>query len=375
MKLKIVFVFGTRPEAVKLFPLIREFKNHRSYEIIVINTGQQKGLLDQTLLSLELKVEYNLSVMEHNQSLSSLSSKLLIELDNRFKLIDPDYVFIHGDTTSSMIAGLVARYNGSKIIHIESGLRSNNILSPWPEEMNRKINSITADYHMAPTKKAENNLISEGVPIHRILVTGNTGIDTLKMVLNKSINIVTDSNLIELYYKTNLILVTIHRRENFRKLEEIFYAIKYLAESRPNFTFLFPVHLNPNVRTVALDYLNGIDNLKLIEPLNYVDFVSLLDKCYFVITDSGGIQEEAAYLGKPIILCRDTTERPEAVDSNIIISGTSNDSIIDNANKLFDNDLFYKKSSVPSDAFGDGNASTRIIKWFSNTVSTIEGAK
>lgn len=359
MKKKVLFVFGTRPEAIKLYPLILLFKEKGAFDVVVVNSGQQKEMLDQTIESLKIPVDFDLSVMTVNQSLAVLSSNLFTKLDQLYSNMRPNYLFIHGDTTTSMVAGILGKYHKIKTFHVEAGLRSHNIYSPWPEEMNRKVNAITADYNLAPTEDAMKNLISEGIKANNILVTGNTGIDALRLIIQNKKN---DSNIIGL--DSNLILITIHRRENFDKLKEIFSAIQTIAESNLEFNFLYPVHLNPNVRSLAYEMLSENDNLKLVDPLEYKEFIFLLEKSYFVITDSGGIQEEATYLGKPIVLCRDTTERPEGLNTqNIILAGTKRDSIVKYSNSLINDKIFYQKSSVPSMIFGNGYASEIIYKF------------
>lgn len=372
---KILFVLGTRPEAIKLYPLINQFKeNPLEFEIVVLSTGQQKELLNATLSSLLIKPDFELSLMEHNQDLSGITSLLFLNIDKLVKEIGPDYLFIHGDTTTSMVAGIVAKYNKVKSFHVEAGLRTFDLMSPWPEEMNRRINAITSDFHIAPTFGSFMNLINEGVDKRFVFVSGNTGIDTLRIVLDTVINM--ELNINELLRLTNpkldivqsrIVLITIHRRENFASLKFIFNALKLLALRNSNFIFVFPVHLNPNVQTIAYEVLEGIDNVFLTKPVEYKEFVSLLKACSFVITDSGGIQEEAAYLGKPVVLCRNKTERPEGLDSmNIIVAGTDETSIFDVSQKLIDNKNFYKQHSNPTNVFGDGFASIRIYEWFCN---------
>jgi UDP-N-acetylglucosamine 2-epimerase (non-hydrolysing) len=372
---KILFVLGTRPEAIKLYPLINQFKeNPLKFEIVVLSTGQQKELLNATLSSLLLKPDFELSLMEHNQDLSGITSLLFLNIDKLVKEIGPDYLFIHGDTTTSMVAGIVAKYNKVKSFHVEAGLRTFDLMSPWPEEMNRRINAITSDFHIAPTFGSLMNLINEGVDKRSVFVSGNTGIDTLRIVSDTVINM--ELNINELLRLNNpkldivqsrIVLVTIHRRENFGSLKFIFNALKLLANRNSNFIFVFPVHLNPNVQTIAYEVLEGIDNVVLTKPVEYKEFVLLLKACNFVITDSGGIQEEAAYLGKPVVLCRNKTERPEGLDSmNIIVAGTDETSIFDVSQKLIDNKNFYKQHSNPTNVFGDGFASIRIYEWFCN---------
>jgi UDP-N-acetylglucosamine 2-epimerase (non-hydrolysing) len=302
--------------------------------------------------------------MTYNQSLASLTSKLFNMLDEVIKVNNPHYLLIHGDTTTSMVAGILGKYHKIKVLHLEAGLRSNDIYSPLPEEMNRKINSVSSDYHFAPTNDARRNLLMENVSKNVITVTGNTGIDTLRISLKNHsfFNDLVIQKKIDNMSEKKLILITIHRRENFSKLEEIFSAIKELATLHIDHEFVYPVHLNPNVNGLANKMLQGLDNLLLTPPLDYLDFIQLLDRSFCVITDSGGIQEEATYLGKPIILCRDTTERPEGLKTNnIILAGTNTESILLNCNKLITDSDFYLEHAIPSNVFGDGHASEKIL--------------
>ena len=366
----VIFIFGTRPEAIKLYPLINYFIDQEGFDVKVISTGQQKEMLDQTIESLKLKVDLDLALMTINQSLASLTSRLFIELDNTISRIKPDYLFIHGDTTTSMVAGIVGKYNKVGIFHVEAGLRSNDIFSPWPEEMNRKINAVTSDYHLVPTEGAKKNLLLEGIGIERILITGNTGIDSLRLILNTQKNNPNEAEMISskiLNVSGRIVLITIHRRENFDKLKGIYSALKTLAIQNASWKFIYPVHLNPNVQSVAVQLLTGIKNLSLVEPLQYTEFINLLKVASFVITDSGGIQEEATYLGKPVLLCRNTTERPEGLTTqNIILVGTDKESIVDFGTKLITDKDYYTKHAVPSEVFGDGYASQKIYDFVSS---------
>jgi UDP-N-acetylglucosamine 2-epimerase (non-hydrolysing) len=360
----IMFVFGTRPEVIKMYPIIIKFKEEGNFQLVLVSTGQQREMLQQTIKSLNMLIDIDLDIMKDNQSLATLTSRLFAKLDECIKEISPHYLFIHGDTTTSMVAGILGKYNKIKVLHIEAGLRSNDIYSPWPEEMNRKINSLTSDYHFAPTKAAMKNLIIENVNKDLIVVTGNTGIDTLRIILETKELSLKESVILKQIseLRKRFILITIHRRENFASLEDIFDSIKRLAFlHQEHFFFLFPVHLNPNVRGRAYKMLDGIKNLILTQPMEYLEFIHVLNLCHFVITDSGGVQEEATYLGKPIILCRDTTERPEGLHTdNIILVGTKSESIENNCNRLIYDSDFYLKHSKPSKVFGDGFASQKI---------------
>jgi len=370
----ILFVMGTRPEAIKLYPVINQFKKDSlNFKTVVLSTGQQKEMLDITLKSLELEIDIDLALMQSNQGLSNLTSELFRVIDLKIKEILPHYVFIHGDTTTSMVTGVVSKYNKILTIHIEAGLRTSNLMSPWPEEINRRINAVTSDYHIAPTITAAQNLINEGIEGSRILVTGNTGIDTLRefsSFISSKLNLEHYFSSIGLGardFHNNLILVTIHRRENFNSLESIFVSLKNLAIRHKNYNLIFPVHLNPNVLEKAKLILSSIANIYLVEPVSYKQFVTILNHSKFIITDSGGIQEEASFLGKPIVLCRESTERSEGLDSmNIILAGTDGASILNVCERLIDDASFYQKYSNPSNVFGDGFASEKIFYWITN---------
>jgi len=373
-KMKVMFVLGTRPEAIKLFPLIEIYNTKENYEVIVISTGQQREMLKSTMDSLGLVSDFDLDLMVDNQSLVNLTSVMFIKFDEMVKLFSPEVLFIHGDTTTSMVAGLVAKYNKIRVVHIEAGLRTHDIFSPWPEELNRRINSISSDYHISPTEGAKKNLLNEGIKEKSIFVSGNTGIDTVKSFLS-GLNV-------ELYFKTfikdtiknveinfdKIILVTIHRRENFQILDQIFESIIIIANKHSDYAFIYPVHLNPNVSKLAHKKLSGFRNVFLVDPLEYTKFITILSKSYFVISDSGGIQEEASYLGKPIVLIRNKTERPEGLKTgNIIMAGTNTDSIVFECDSLIQNSSYYEAHSSPSLVFGDGNASLKILDWLTTT--------
>jgi UDP-N-acetylglucosamine 2-epimerase (non-hydrolysing) len=370
--MKIMFVFGTRPEAIKLYPLIVRYRKSH-HEVIVCSTGQQKELLDETLQSLNLNVDIKLQLMTVNQKLSTLTSKLIDRLDLEFNSHNPDLVFIHGDTTTSMAAGLVANYNSIKVVHVEAGLRSKDLQSPWPEEMNRRINALTSSYHLTPTEQSMKNLFQEGLEANNVFISGNTGLDTLRLIKEfkskESFLNPFDKFLDSSLDSKKVVLITIHRRENFKVLDSIFNAIKTLANSHDDLLFIYPVHLNPNVKNKAETFFDGVDNLLLLDPLPYLSFVKLLSRSYFVITDSGGIQEEATFSGIPIVLCRTTTERPEGLKSgNIILAGTSTQRIIELCEKLIHNKDFYVKAGVKSNVFGDGYASEKIFDWLEKKI-------
>lgn len=362
---KVLIVFGTRPEAIKMAPLISEFeKNLEFFEIKVCVTAQHREMLDQVLEFFDIQTDYDLDLMKPGQDLYSLTASIIQSLKPIMEEFKPDYVFVHGDTTTTMAASIAGFYFGSKICHIEAGLRTNNKLSPFPEEINRQITSRICDYHFAPTITSKNNLIKENIPENSILVTGNTVIDALI----KSVKIVNDnpSKLIkELSKKINekeVILVTGHRRENHGDgFEKICKALKTIAKDN-NRMIIYPVHLNPKVHEPVNRILSEEKNIILIDPLAYQDFIWLMNRSKIIITDSGGVQEEAPSLGKPVLVMRDTTERPEAVEAGtVLLVGTDENLIVKNALDLLNNDKNYKKMSKLHNPYGDGMASKRII--------------
>lgn len=354
MRKKLLFFIGTRPEGIKMAPVIKTFKKS-NYNTLVCNTGQHKTLLDQTLDFFKLKPDFDLAIMRDNQSLEELSSKLILVITELLEKEKPDLVFVHGDTTTCFVAALSAFYKKIPIAHIEAGLRTKNKFSPFPEEMNRVIVSRLADFHFSPTELAKQNLISEGVDPKKVFVTGNTVIDALYDTLSKTKN---------LQKKEKLILITGHRRENFGKgFENIFLAIKNLANNYNDFTFIYPVHPNPNVKKVAQKHFSKLSNVKLILPLDYPEFISLMNNSYLIITDSGGIQEEAPSLGKPVLVTRNTTERPEAVSSGtVLLVGDKPEKIEDAVGKLINDREYYNSFKKLQNPYGDGKASERVLK-------------
>jgi UDP-N-acetylglucosamine 2-epimerase (non-hydrolysing) len=368
---KILFVFGTRPEAVKLAPLIKHFQNSQLYDVKICITAQHREMLDQVLLFFDIVPDYDLNLMTPGQDLSDLTSKILIGLKEVFNNFTPDYVFVHGDTTTSFSASLAAFYKLIKVCHVEAGLRTNNMLSPFPEEMNRVLTGRIAHLHFAPTAGAKNNLIAEGINPDSILVTGNTVIDSLfytvnklKDISNKSIELLKTQISID----KKIILVTGHRRENFGDgFLNICLAIKEIAEKYPYVEIVFPVHLNPNVQKPVFDLLQNYNNIKLISPLSYEVFIWLLNISYLVLTDSGGIQEEAPSLGKPVLVMREYTERPEAVETGtVILVGTNKSRIVDEVSNLIDDANLYSNMSQLHNPYGDGQASLRIFNFLQN---------
>lgn len=376
---KIMLVFGTRPEAIKMAPLVKEFQKYPDkFETIVCVTGQHRQMLDQVLQLFEIVPDYDLDIMKPGQDLYDITSRILCGLRNVFEQIVPDIVLVHGDTTTSMSAALAAFYKQIPVGHVEAGLRTHNMYSPWPEEINRQITSRIAVYNFAPTKLSSDNLKKEGVREDAIAITGNTVIDALHYVVNKLEQDVCLSNKIKSELKTfglsensliswgssrRLVLVTGHRRENFGEgFLHICQAIKMLAERYPETDFVYPVHLNPNVQRPVNELLTHISNVYLIKPLEYLPFVYLMKRAYFILTDSGGVQEEAPGLGKPVLVMRDTTERPEAVEAGTVkLVGTDVDEIVQSSISLFDNELIYRKMSEANNPYGDGLSSGRIV--------------
>ncbi|MGI4850798.1 MAG: non-hydrolyzing UDP-N-acetylglucosamine 2-epimerase [Janthinobacterium lividum] len=365
---KIVFVFGTRPEAIKMAPLINVAKKCTSFETIVLVTAQHRQMLDQVLDLFKIQPDFDLDIMHENQTLSSLTSRVLERVTDTLSQIKPHYVIVHGDTTTTFAASLAAFYLKIPVAHIEAGLRTHNIYSPWPEEMNRVFAGKLSDLHFAPTEISKMNLEAERISQDKIHVVGNTVIDALLEVkhqidndnfLNKSL----DQKFSFLNKDKKLILVTGHRRENFGEgFESLCKALNELA-LRKDIEILYPVHLNPNVQEPVQRILKNSQNIFLIEPQDYLPFVYLMNRSYIILTDSGGIQEEAPSLGKPVVVFRDTTERPEAVESGtVILSGSNQKSIVDITNRILDDINHYKSMSQISNPYGDGLASQRIIR-------------
>jgi len=365
--IKNLIIFGTRPEAIKMAPLVRAFLNEKSqFETHVCVTAQHREMLDQVLDFFQITPNYDLDLMKPNHNLYSLTSDIILGLKPILEEFQPDYVYVHGDTTTTMASSIAAFYSGAKVCHIEAGLRTNNKLSPFPEEINRQVTGRIADYHFAPTEQAKQNLLSENVPEMSILVTGNTVIDALfesSVLVENSVNheIEKIKSIVDLTKK--IILVTGHRRENHGQgFISICEALKEIAQSNPEVQIIYPVHLNPNVQQPVYDLLSNIDNIKLIEPLAYPAFVWLMNKSYLIITDSGGIQEEAPSLGKPVLVLRDTTERPEAVKAGtVILVGKDKEKIINECTSLLNNQEKYNKMSALHNPYGDGNACEKIL--------------
>jgi UDP-N-acetylglucosamine 2-epimerase (non-hydrolysing) len=368
---KILLIFGTRPEAIKMISIIKELKkNKKFFNFKICVTGQHKKMLDQVLDFFEIKPHFNINVMQKNQSLESLTSKILIRTSNIIKRIKPALVIVHGDTTSTLSTSLACYYNKIKVAHVEAGLRTGNIYSPWPEEINRKFTAQISEINFSPTLIAKRNLISEGVDKNKIFVTGNTVIDALLLTKNKinkskSIKKKLEKKFSFLDRKKKLILVTGHRRENFGKeFKNIFKAIKYIAMNNQDVNIIYPTHLNPKVLLPAKKILGKISNIFLVEPLDYVSFVYLMNRSYLIISDSGGVQEEAPSLGVPVLVTRKNTERPEAINAGTAkLVGTNPNIIIKNVEDLLNNKKIYRTMTKSHNPYGNGNAAKTIIHY------------
>lgn len=359
----VIFIFGTRPETIKMAPVIRELKKYPAQcRVTVCVTAQHREMLDQALSDFNLRPDIDLNLMKDNQSLESLTCDGIRLLSKVIAEVNPDLVLVQGDTTTAMAAALAGFYRKTAVGHIEAGLRSYNSYNPFPEEINRKVISILAVYNFVPTKKAQAALLKEGVNKDTIFLTGNTVVDALKMILKAKKG--SDFKLLRLQPGRKLILVTAHRRENFGKpLENICMALKKIAERNPDFEIVYPVHLNPNVARVVYRLLKNIKRIHLLAPLNYPEFIRLLDRSYLVLTDSGGIQEEASVLGKPVLVLRNETERPDGIEANVAkLVGSDQEVIIKNTELLLRKPNAYKKMSKASALYGDGAASRRIAK-------------
>ena len=373
MKKKNLIIFGTRPEAIKMAPLVKEFlKNKREFETKVCITAQHREMLDQVLSFFEIIPDYDLDLMKPNQNLYSLTADIITNLKPILEDFKPDFVYVHGDTTTTMAASIAAFYSGAKVCHVEAGLRTFNKRSPFPEEVNRSIAGSIADYHFAPTTTSKQNLLNENISESDILVTGNTVIDALDFSSSKvTSEIYSDyevNNLKSIVDKSKrLILVTGHRRENHGQgFINICSALKEIAKDNSDVQIIYPVHLNPNVQKPVYELLAGIENVQLISPLSYPAFVWLMNKSYLIITDSGGVQEEAPSLGKPVLVMRDTTERPEAVDAGtVFLVGTDKEKIVKETNNLLNNEDAYLKMSKLHNPYGDGTACREIVNFIS----------
>ncbi len=376
----VMLVFGTRPEAIKMCPLVKEFQKYpEDFKTVVCVTGQHREMLDQVLNLFEITPDYDLNIMKQGQDLYDVTARVLVGMRDVLKEVKPNVVLVHGDTTTSTASALAAFYQQIPVGHVEAGLRTHNIYSPWPEEMNRQITGRIAEYNFAPTPLSQKNLLAEGIKADSISVTGNTVIDALYMVVDKiKSNQALGDELKGILAKSGydverlnggkkLVLITGHRRENFGDgFINMCSAIKSLNEKYPEVDFVYPMHLNPNVRKpiheVFGENLSGLGNMFFIEPLEYLSFVYLMEKSTIVLTDSGGIQEEAPGLGKPVLVMRDTTERPEALEAGTVkLVGTNYDKIVSEVSELLDNQAYYDKMSKAVNPYGDGLACKRIV--------------
>lgn len=369
MDKKILIVFGTRPEAIKMAPLVHEIKNNPQLQLKVCVTAQHRQMLDQVLELFEIKPDYDLNLMKTDQTLNDITASILINIKPILAEFKPDVILVHGDTATTFAVSLAGYYEKIAVGHVEAGLRTGNMYSPWPEEGNRKLTAVLSEFHFAPTTASKDNLLKEGCAEHKIIVTGNTVIDALKMVKNKiDSNDILASYLAEkfpfLVAGKRMILVTGHRRENFgRGFENICEALAILAKQHDDIQIVYPVHMNPNVREPVNRILAGIENVHLIEPQQYMPFIYLMDKSYLILTDSGGIQEEAPSLGKPVLVMRDTTERPEAVNAGTVrLVGTNKERIIQEVSNLLNSEEEYKVMSFAHNPYGDGTASRKIVQ-------------
>lgn len=358
---KVIFVFGTRPEAIKLAPVIQELKKQNQIETKIIVTAQHREMLDQVLNHFSIKPDYDLNIMQVNQSLVDITTRIMKDLETILLTEKPNIILVHGDTTTAFTSAMTAFYNQISIAHVEAGLRTNNIYSPFPEEANRQLISVLADYHFAPTNQAKQNLIAEGTSSNSILVTGNTAIDALNTTVDKNYR----HPLIDKIRINNsrMILLTTHRRENYgESMQNIFKAIRDLVQAYNDIEVVFPVHLNPSIKELANQLLGDLTKVHLIAPLDVVDFHNFLARSYLILTDSGGVQEEAPSLGVPVLVMRENTERPEGVQAGTLkLIGCNRNTIFNETSRLLDDSELYGKMSTASNPYGDGKASLRIV--------------
>ncbi|SFW64038.1 UDP-N-acetylglucosamine 2-epimerase (non-hydrolysing) [Sinomicrobium oceani] len=382
-KIRNLIIFGTRPEAIKMAPLVKEFQKHpNQFDTKVCITAQHREMLDQVLSFFDIIPHYDLNLMKPGQNLYSLTADIISSLKEVLEEFKPHFVYVHGDTTTTMASSIAAFYSGAKVCHVEAGLRTYNMQSPFPEEMNRCVTGVVSDIHFAPTLTSKNNLLGENKKEEHIVVTGNTVIDALFYSVDKVKQ--TDFQDKEIEYLKELIkkgkkqiLVTGHRRENHGEgFIAICKALKQIAQENPDVQIIYPVHLNPNVQKPVYELLAEVDNINLIKPLSYPAFVWLMEKAYLIVTDSGGVQEEAPSLGKPVLVMRDTTERPEAVEAGtVFLVGTNKEKIVRETEKLLNNVELYDAMSKNHNPYGDGEACRRIVEYISNVSSLTQVLK
>ena len=359
MSIKVMTIFGTRPEAIKMAPLVKELESRKEIETIVCVTAQHRQMLDQVLSAFDINPNYDLDIMKSGQSLSDITSRVLQSLDKVIKEVKPDIVLVHGDTTTTLAASFAAFYNQVILGHVEAGLRTYDKYSPYPEEINRQVTGIIADMHFAPTNISKDNLLKEGKNEDTIYVTGNTAIDALKTTVKKNYT----HEILEKIGNDKMILLTAHRRENLgENMKSMFSAIKRIVDEFDNIQVVYPIHLNPLVRDIANDIFGDCNKIHLIEPLEVLDFHNFLNKSYIIMTDSGGIQEEAPFLGKPVLVLRNTTERPEGIAAGTLkLAGVDEENIYNLTKELLTNKKLYDSMSKASNPYGDGNASKYIV--------------
>lgn len=372
-KIKVLTVFGTRPEAIKMAPVVKELhKQSERFESIVVVTAQHREMLDQVLKTFDIQPDYDLNIMKEGQTLSTITANVLLGLDQIMKEAEPDIVLVHGDTTTTFAASISAFYNQIKVGHVEAGLRTWDKYSPFPEEMNRQLTDVIADIYFAPTANSKENLLKENRPEEHIYITGNTAIDALQQTVQTDYPL---PILDQISADQKLILVTMHRRENQGEpMERVFKAIRYVVERHTETEVVFPVHLNPTVQKMAESILGNHPRIHLIAPLDVIDFHNLIAKSYMIMTDSGGVQEEAPSLGKPLLVLRETTERPEGVEAGTLkLVGTETDTILQEMTSLLENEAEYNRMSAASNPYGDGQASKRILDVIAYNYGVREG--
>lgn len=359
MKKKIMTIFGTRPEAIKMAPLVKAIENDNQLEVCVVVTAQHREMLDSVLNTFDIQPDYDLNIMKEGQTLSEITSKAMMELESIIKRINPDMVLVHGDTATTFSGSLAAFYNQVPIGHVEAGLRSFDKYSPYPEEMNRQMVGVLSDIHFAPTSNAQKHLLDEGKKKSSVVVTGNTAIDALNYTVNEDYQ----SEILEKHKNKKILLLTAHRRENLGEpMENIFKAVRKLADEDESLVVVYPVHMNPTVRGIAQKILENHERIELIEPLDVLDFHNFAKQAYLILTDSGGIQEEAPSLHKPVLVLRDNTERPEGVDAGTLkVVGTSLDNVYKETKHLLEDQQAYQRMCNAKNPYGDGKSSERIV--------------
>lgn len=357
--IKVMTIFGTRPEAIKMAPLVKELESKKEIESIVCVTAQHREMLDQVLHIFKITPDYDLNIMKQGQTLSEITSRVILGLEEVIKKETPNIILVHGDTTTTFAGALAAFYNKVDIGHVEAGLRTYNKYSPFPEEANRQMVDRITDMFFAPTEVSKNNLLIENIPKEKIYITGNTAIDAMKYTIDKNYQ----NEIFNWLGKDKMILLTAHRRENIGEpMYNIFRSVKRLVEDNPDIKVVYPIHMNPIIRSIANEVFDSNDRIKLIEPLEVIDFHNFINKSYLILTDSGGIQEEAPSLGKPVLVLRDTTERPEGITAGTLkLVGTNEDAIYKEASILLHDNLAYEKMSEASNPYGNGDASEKIV--------------